>query len=188
MKSVKTLKKLTQQEVSEWPMVKLVKNRLKETDRNMEYQGVTIPDFDETAERCSRDVMADLRYLDGKIKACLEWSDTDLLRAVVAFLNTHNWLMREDTQDSDEEGIMDPDEVGSDMREAVEYIITAFRAPLEVGAFQQKLFLTSLKKQLVTHESIYQLPQRPIKRFGTHYTLAQMLQSGQTYSCNASSS
>ena len=29
VKSVKTLEKLTQQEVSEWPMVKLVKNRLK---------------------------------------------------------------------------------------------------------------------------------------------------------------
>ena len=37
MKSVKSLKKLTQQEVSEWPMVKLVKKRLKEADGNQEY-------------------------------------------------------------------------------------------------------------------------------------------------------
>jgi len=85
--------------------------------------------------------------------------------------------MREDTQDSDEEGIVDPDEVGSDMREAVEYIITAFCAPLA------EAILMSLKKQLVMHEIIYQLP---TKRFGTHYILVQMLQSGQTYSCCAS--
>ena len=49
----------------------------------MQYLRVTIPDFDETVERCSMDVMADLRRLDGKINARLEWSDTDLLRRVV---------------------------------------------------------------------------------------------------------
>ena len=148
MKSVKSLKKLTQQEVSEWPMVKLVKKRLKDADGNQEYQGVAISDFDATLETCSRDVMADLRRLDGKIKARLEWSDTDLLRAVVAFLSTHNWLMREDTQDSDEEGIVDPDEVSSDMREAVEYIITAFRAPLEARGFSAEAILAELEEAI----------------------------------------
>ena len=148
MKSVKSLKKLTQQEVSEWPMVKLVKKRLKDAGGNQEYQGVAISDFDATLETCSRDVMADLRRLDGKIKTRLEWSDTDLLRAVVAFLSTHNWLMREDTQDSDEEGIIDPDEVSSDMREAVEYIITAFRAPLEARGFSAEAILDELEEAI----------------------------------------
>ena len=64
-------------------MMKLVKNRLKETDENQKHQSVVISDFDETVETCSRGVMADLRHLDGKIKAHLEWSNTDLLRAVV---------------------------------------------------------------------------------------------------------
>lgn len=50
-------------------MIKLVKNRLKETDRSEEYQGVAVSDYDETVGACSRDVMADLRCLDGKIKA-----------------------------------------------------------------------------------------------------------------------
>ena len=149
MKSVKSLKKLTQHEVSEWPMVKLVKKRLKESDGNQEYQGMAISDFDATLETCSRDVMADLRCLDSKIKDRLEWSDTDLLRAVVAFLSTHNWLMREDTQDSDEEGgIVDPDEVGSDMREAVEYIITAFRAPIEARRFSAEAILDELEEAI----------------------------------------
>jgi len=51
IKSVKTLKKLTQQEVSEWPMVKLVKNRLKEAHGNQEYQGVAISDFNEAVKQ-----------------------------------------------------------------------------------------------------------------------------------------
>ena len=183
MESVKSLKKLTQQEVSEWPMVKLVKKKLKEADGNQEYQGVAISDFDATLETCSRDVMADLRRLDGKIKARLEWSDTDLLRAVVAFLSTHNWLMREDTQDSDEEGIVDPDEGSSDMREAVEYIITAFRAPLEARGFSAEAILDELEEAISYARKYLPIATETYKRFGTHCILVQMLQSGQTSSC-----
>jgi len=53
------------------------KASLKETDGNQEYQGVVISDFDETVEMHSKDMMANLQYLDGKIKAHPEWSDTD---------------------------------------------------------------------------------------------------------------
>ena len=38
---------------------------------------MVISDFDETVETRSRDVMTNLQYLDGKIKAHPEWSDTD---------------------------------------------------------------------------------------------------------------
>ena len=106
-------------------MVKLVKKKLKEADGNQEYQGVAISDFDATLETCSRDVMADLQHLDGKIKALLEWSDTDLLRAVVAFLSTRNWLIGEDTQDSDEEGNVDTDEVSSDTSHSSVFTVSA---------------------------------------------------------------
>ena len=56
--------------------------------------------------------------------------------------------MREDTQDSNEEGIVDPDELSSDMREAVEYIITAFRAPLEARGFSAEAILDELEEAI----------------------------------------
>ena len=93
MKSVKSLKKLSQQEVHEWPMVQLVKKKLQDVDGSQEYQGVAISEFDKVLEACSRDVVADLQCLDHKIKARLEWSDTNLLKAFVAFVSTHNWIV-----------------------------------------------------------------------------------------------
>ena len=149
---------------------------------------MTIPDFNEAVERCSRDVMADLRRLDGKIKACLEWSDTDLLRVVVAFLSTHNWLMREDTQDSDEEGIVDPDEVGSDMREAVEYIITAFHAPLEARGFSAEAILDELEEAISYARKYLPIATETCKKVWYALHTCPDASKWQTYSCCASSS
>jgi len=86
MKSIKSLKVLTEQNAAEWPMVQLVKSRLKVVDGN---PGVAIPEFDTALQVCSRHVVEDLRCLDQKIKSQLEWSDTDLLRAIVAFIRRY---------------------------------------------------------------------------------------------------
>ena len=44
--------------------------------------------------------------------------------------------------------IVDPDEVGSDMREAVEYIIATFRAPLEASSFSAEGILDELEEAI----------------------------------------
>ena len=56
--------------------------------------------------------------------------------------------MREDTQDSDGEGIVDPDEVGSEIREAVEYKITAFHVSLEAKVFSAEAILDELEETI----------------------------------------
>jgi len=117
-------------------MVQLVKSRLKVVDGNPEYQGVAIPEFDTALQVCSRHVIEDLRCLDQKIKSRLDWSDTDLLRAIVAFIDTQSWVEREASDD--EHAIVDPDVISNDTRQIVEYIIGVFRVPLEAKGFSVK--------------------------------------------------
>lgn len=123
LKSIKSLKSLTQQSSQEWqPMVKLVKSRLKECQ-------VVITNFDEVLESCNTDVLADLKWLDQKIREHLEWSDIELLRAIIVFVETKCWLPKEVIGEHDE--IDDPDEISDEIRQAVECTINIFWVPLE---------------------------------------------------------
>ena len=74
-------------------------------DLIFDVQGVAIPEFDTALQACSRYVVEDLRSLDQKIKSQLEWSNANLLRAIVAFIDNQNWVEREV---SDEHSIVDP--------------------------------------------------------------------------------
>ena len=62
--------------------------------------------------------------MEEKLKEQLEWSDTDKLRSIFAFLDTQNWcIVGEDIDDLTE------------IRAAVEVIITHFRIALEAKSF-----------------------------------------------------
>ena len=120
LKSMNALKCLQQQEPSEWPTVKLVKSRVKDIDMHQEYQGIVLQNYDATFEQCKGQVLADVERLQSKVKERLEWFDTDLLRALLVFLETQNWLRKGDNED----------EIGN-INTAVEQIVTHFRIPLE---------------------------------------------------------
>jgi len=96
--------------------------------------------------------------------------------------------MREDTQDSDEEGIVDPDEVGSDMREAVEYIITAFRAPLEARGFSAEAILDELEEAISYARKYLPIATETCKKVWYALHTCPDASKWQTYSCCASSS
>ena len=117
LKSMNALKCLQRQEPQEWPTVKLMKGRI---DEHQQYQGVTLENFDDTFEQCKGQVLADVERLQNKVKERLAWSDTDLLRAILVFLETQNWLCKCDNIDDI-----------SEIKAAVEQVITHFRIPLE---------------------------------------------------------
>ena len=93
LKSVKALKSLSELAPIEWPTVKLVKRRLKDVDDQKEYQGVALQNFDSTLEQCKKHVMDDICIcrLEQKIKERLEWSDIQLMRSILVFLETQSW-------------------------------------------------------------------------------------------------
>lgn len=64
-----------------------------------------------------------LRSLDDKMRDRLEWSDVDLMRSILLFLDTQSW--------QDSEGSSADDDHLSEIKSALISITDVFRAPLE---------------------------------------------------------
>ena len=127
--SLKTLMLLLEKEPCQWPTVKLIKTRIKDIDGVMEYQGIPVGNFDECVQQCSIHVLADLHRVEENIKDRLEWSDLKLLRSILVFLETQHWIQRESGGESDGNG--DSDNGLTEIRSAVDLIVSSFLAPLE---------------------------------------------------------
>ncbi len=92
------------------------------------YQGAVLNNYNPaTLEACADRALADVNQLD-KMRERLEWSDVKMLRAILVFLDTESWSLSTRTGRSDSE-----DEAHDlvEIREAVEYITSHFREPLE---------------------------------------------------------
>ena len=126
LKSVTSLQSLSRVSPKEWPTVKLVLSRI-ESDM---YQGTTLAKYNEgSISNCSRQAKADLDALDDTIKKRLSWSDLKLLRSILVFIDTQCWARpQQGLSKSDSDEVID-DKV--EIRDAMEYIITVFREPLE---------------------------------------------------------
>lgn len=102
-------------------MTKVVLSRLKDENGDKVYQGSELHNFRDTSPKsCQDQALADLESLDEQMRACLEWSDVDLMRSILLFLDTQSW------QDSNDGG----DRL-SEIKAAIANIIDVFRAPLE---------------------------------------------------------
>ena len=123
LKAVKSLHSLIQRDPKEWSQIQVLKAQIKEVEGKLEYQGVPIGSFDATVDQCKVHMLADLERLERKIKERLEWTDTGLLRALLAFLETQSW-QKKDTGDDGEEDM-------ADIRASVQCLISTFRIPLE---------------------------------------------------------
>ena len=82
------------------------------------------------------------------MKTRLEWSDLDMLRAIVVFLDTKSWGISP-TGDSVERG-KETDDL-EDIQLAVEYIISRFREPLEAKGVN----LANIQDEIVTYTRKY---------------------------------
>ena len=115
-----SLKKLTSQNPVEWPVTKVVLGKLKDENGGKEYQGFELHRFNEsTAKVCADQAIADLRSLDDRMRARLEWSDLELMRAILVFVDTQSW------QESDSDDRL------SEIKSALVTITETFRTPLE---------------------------------------------------------
>ena len=124
LKSHSSLKKLTSQNPVEWPVTKVVLSRLKDENGGKVYQGSELHHFrDTTTKHCADQALADLKSLDDQMRARLEWSDVDLMRSILLFLDTQSW--------QDSEGSSTDDDRLSEIKSALLSITDVFRAPLE---------------------------------------------------------
>ena len=121
VKSSKALRTMCDQDPQQWPTAKLVTARIKKEDDSFVYQGAVLQGYGPSVlDQCSKSALTDLRKLDQEMKTRLEWSDVELLRSILIFLDTQSWVQSEDAE--------------SEVSTAVEYIMTHFRAPLEASS------------------------------------------------------
>lgn len=61
-----------------WPTVQLVCNRLKEEDGHKSYQGSALSNYSPAVvKQCADAALSDIKRLEEKLRARLEWSDTE---------------------------------------------------------------------------------------------------------------
>lgn len=103
--------------------------------------------------RCSSLALSDLKKLDGKIRDRLAWSDTELLRSILAFLDTRSWTAPVKTtlateEEPDEEQIQEEADDKAEIRAAMHYITSVFRKQKEPVCFcwmmSSRMWLTTV--------------------------------------------
>ena len=132
IKSANALESLASKDPKQWPTVRLVLSRISEDGTEKLYQGGTLTHYnDSTVTACSTQAVADLKCLSSKLKERLAWSDLQLLRSILVFLDTCSWAPRQRrAANSDSEQEEDEDDK-EEIRAAVEHISSIFREPLE---------------------------------------------------------
>ena len=142
LKSVTALKALAKKDPFEWPTVKLLLRKIEDEDGKKFYQGAELQKCSDAVNvKLKQDAVEDLNRLDEKMRERLTWSDTQLLRSLLVFLETQSWTKQiriasstvtislecEDSNLSDG----DDDKSLSEVKESVDFIASHFRAPLE---------------------------------------------------------
>ena len=91
LKAHSSLQKLTSQNPVEWPVTKVVLIKLKDENRGKVYQGLELHHFRDTIiKSCANQALSDLKSLDDRMRAHLEWSDVDLMKSILFFLDTQS--------------------------------------------------------------------------------------------------
>lgn len=129
LKASKSLMSLMEMDPLEWPTVKLVHGRISDEDEEKLYQGAALHKYSQTLlDHCCKEALEDLSRIDKEMRNRLQWSDVQLLRSIVVFLDTPGWHHLSD--DSEEEA---DDRSLTEVKSAVEYIVSLFREPLEAS-------------------------------------------------------
>ena len=137
LKSSASLKDLAKIEPTEWPTVKLVQGRISSEGEDKVYQGTRLTNYSIPSQTLSiKHAVDDLKILNAKMLERLEWSDVQLLRSLLAFLETQNWAVRSTihgtgTDVNEMNDLTDLDSSLVEVKRAAEHIITHFRVPLE---------------------------------------------------------
>ena len=88
------------------------------------HQGSELHHFrNTTIKSCADQALSDLKSLDEQMRARLEWSDVDLMRSILLFVDTQSW--------QGSEGSSNDDDRLSEIKLALVNITDVFRAPLK---------------------------------------------------------
>lgn len=139
LRSSESLKSLRMEDPLKWPTVKRVLKRIKQEGSENLYQGAPLVNYtDSYAKACASHVMKDLECLCTKMRERLEWSDTDSLGAIVAYLDTQTWFLPASLASSALQGCIDSDEEEKNNDKIMERVLSAtellsakFQKPLE---------------------------------------------------------
>ena len=141
LKSSKSLKSMAEQDPLQWQVPKLVCSRVKDEGDDKVYQGAVLKGYSASVlSQCADIALKDLQELATQIRSRLEWSDVQLLRSALAFLDTQTWCCSQAKADTDE---YDMDSI----KNAVEYLSARFREPLEVAGVHVHVSLASIQDE-----------------------------------------
>ena len=139
LKSIKSLNGIAEQDPLTWPTVKLICSSIEDENGYKLNEGAN---HNHIIHKMYADsALADVKQLEVRMKTRLEWSDLEMLRAILVFLDTKSWstspsvdtmVTSENTDDLEE------------IRKAVEYITSQFRQPFEAKGID----LTSIEDQV----------------------------------------
>ena len=170
LKSHSSLKKLTSQNPVEWPITKVVLSKLKDENRGKVHQGSGLHHFrDTTTKACQDQALANLKSLDDKMQTRLEWSDVDMMRLILLFLNTQSWQGSERSSSNDDDDDDDDDNRLSEIKAAFVSTTDVFRAPLEAKRVNLFQFRMRLKTLLTMLELTLGLDVIVTRKSGTSY-------------------
>ncbi len=123
LKSTKSLKTVAGQDPLLWPTVKLVCSRVKENnDGENIYQGAVLNPS--TLKACSNQALANVNRLHQLMRTRSEWSDVNMPRSILVVLDTQSWRCSSGRETEEDDDL-------KEIREAVEFITSHFREPLE---------------------------------------------------------
>ncbi len=108
LKATSAMKSLREKDPLQWPAVQKVMTNI-HSDANGEkiYEGVFLNGFSDTiVEQCKKDALSDLKCLAANIVSRLEWSNLELLRAFLVFLDTQSWIKRSNEAGSNDSSHM----------------------------------------------------------------------------------
>ncbi len=126
--------------ILQWPALKLVLSRVSTSARSTDklYQNSVLTQYStQVLSNCTSTVLSDLQKLEVKLRERLAWSDVELLRSILAFLDTRSWVaplkptvaVEADSSDDHQEFAVDDK---SEIRAAMDYIASVFCKPLEL--------------------------------------------------------
>ena len=119
------------------------------------YQGAVLQRFSASIKAsCKENALDDLKRLNETMRNRLEWSDVQLLRAILVVLDTQNWLHRQKSEDGSGNDSEEEDSGLAEVKSALEIVTTFFRVPLEAKGAHLSSLLDEIQ-EVVEYSRMY---------------------------------
>ena len=182
LRSVKHLKALAESPPEEWPTAKFVLSKIASKEEgNNEYQVTILKSFTlSTLHSCQEQALHDMLQLDQMMRSRLDWSDIKMLRSILVFIDTQNWVNKGNESmgssliglsNSDAEDELEPDDSTiASIYGAVDYITTSFKEPLQKQGVGLLILRDEIEKVVCHSIKYFALQKENYQKFGINCT------------------